>query len=82
MTPLRAAVATTALYTLAHASTLFLMRMPNVGPDPLIVLAAAGTGFVFAILGVRTGRLVPCLVAHALLTWSFVEFPLWQPAWP
>jgi membrane protease YdiL (CAAX protease family) len=79
-TDLRAAVATTLLYTLAHATTVVLLRMPGAGPNPLVALAALGTGFVFALLTVRTGRLTPAILAHALFSWSVVEFPLWQPS--
>jgi hypothetical protein len=27
----------------------------------------------------RTGRLTPAILAHALFSWSIIEFPLWQP---
>jgi membrane protease YdiL (CAAX protease family) len=74
----RAAAITTALYVLAHAPTLVLLRMPGPGLNPMILLAALGTSVAFATLAVRSGRLTPPILAHALFTWSVVEFPLWQ----
>jgi hypothetical protein len=26
----------------------------------------------------RTGRLIPSVLAHAVFTWSLIELPLWQ----
>jgi membrane protease YdiL (CAAX protease family) len=79
MTSKRAAVVTTLLYAAAHLPTLAMLRMPGVGYNPLLVLAALGCGGVWSALAVRTGRLTPVVLAHALFSWSVIEFPLWQP---
>jgi membrane protease YdiL (CAAX protease family) len=44
-----------------------------------VVLAAFGCGMVWSLLVIRTGRLTPALLAHALFSWSIIEFPLWTP---
>jgi membrane protease YdiL (CAAX protease family) len=77
--PLRACVITTLLYAAAHLPTLALLRMPGAGYNPLVVLAALGCGLVWSLMVLRTGRLTPAILAHALFSWSIIEFPLWQP---
>jgi membrane protease YdiL (CAAX protease family) len=78
----RAALLSTLLYAAAHLPTLSLLRMPGAGPNPLLVVASLACGLVFALLVLRTGRLTPALLAHALFSWSLIEFPLWQPSGP
>jgi membrane protease YdiL (CAAX protease family) len=78
----RAALLSTLLYAAAHLPTLSLLRMPGAGPNPLLVAASLACGLVFALLVLRTGRLTPALLAHALFSWSLIEFPLWQPSGP
>jgi membrane protease YdiL (CAAX protease family) len=77
--PARACVLTTLLYAVAHLPTLSLLRMPGAGYNPLVVLAALGCGLVWGLMVLRTGRLTPAILAHALFSWSIIEFPLWQP---
>jgi membrane protease YdiL (CAAX protease family) len=77
--PLRACVITTLLYAVAHLPTLSLLRMPGAGYNPLVVLAALACGLVWSLMVLRTGRVTPALLAHALFSWSIIEFPLWQP---
>jgi hypothetical protein len=74
----RAAAITTLLYAAAHLPTLTLLRMPGAGPNPLLVLAALGCGAVWSLMLLRTGRLIPSVLAHAVFTWSLIELPLWQ----
>jgi len=75
----RALLWTTLLFTLAHAPTAWLLRDPLVGLNPLVPLAAFGCGLAWGAMVLRTGRLLPAVVAHALFSWSVVEFPLWRP---
>jgi membrane protease YdiL (CAAX protease family) len=77
--PWRGAIYTTLLYAAAHLPTLVLLRAPLSGDNPLVIVAALGCGLVWSLMVLRTGRLVPSLVAHALFSWAIIEFPLWQP---
>ena len=51
----RAWPATAVLYALAHLPTVFLLRDPFAGPNPLVVLAALGCGLVWGLIVARTG---------------------------
>lgn len=75
----RALIYTTLLYGLAHAPTLWLLRDPTAGWNPLVLLAALGCGLVWGALALRAGRLVPSVLAHALFTWAVIELPFWHP---
>ncbi len=75
----RAATISSLLYAGAHLPTLTLLRVPVAGYNPLLVLAALGCGMVWSAIVLRTGRLLPAVIAHALFSWSIVEFPLWLP---
>lgn len=75
----RAWPATAALYAIAHLPTMYLLRDPFAGPNPLIVLAALGCGLVWGLMVARTGRLPAAIFSHALFTWAVaVQFPLWR----
>ena len=74
-----ALIVTSLLYALAHVPTLYLLRDPVAGLNPLVVLAALGCGTVWGLVYLRTERLVPALFAHALFSWAVVEFPIWRP---
>ena len=75
----RALIATSLLFATAHLPTLYLLRDPTAGWNPLIVLAALGCGTVWGLVYLRTSRLVPALFAHALFSWALIEFPIWRP---
>jgi membrane protease YdiL (CAAX protease family) len=77
---LRAAAISTALWSLAHLPTVFLLADPVAGPNPLLVSGTIGCGFAWSYLRWRMDRLVPVLLSHGLFTWAIVEFPLWSPA--
>jgi hypothetical protein len=79
MPPRRAALISSLLYAAAHLPTLFLLRPPGGSLNPLVMLAALGCGLVWSFLVLRTGRLTPAILAHALFSWSVIEFPLWAP---
>jgi len=75
----RAWPATAALYALAHLPSVFLLRDPFAGPNPLIVIAALGCGLVWGLVVARTGRLPVAVFSHALFTWCVaIQFPLWR----
>lgn len=74
----RALVYSTLLAGLAHVPTVFLLRDPTAGWNPLVLLGAVGCGLVWGAMVWRTGRMVPALVAHALFSWAVIELPLWR----
>jgi membrane protease YdiL (CAAX protease family) len=67
------------LFGLAHVPTMVLLGSPVAGPNPLIVAAGIAYSLVWGRLAMRFDRLPPALFAHALFTWSVVEFPIWRP---
>jgi len=70
---------TAVLYALASLPTVFLLRDPFAGPNPLIFLAALGCGLVWGLVVARTGRLPVAILSHALFSWCIVvQFPLWR----
>jgi len=76
---LRAAVPVTAvLYALAHVPTVFTLAAPGIGPNPLLVLAALGFGLVWGFLALFTGRLLPSIMCHAVVSY-FLAAP--APSW-
>jgi membrane protease YdiL (CAAX protease family) len=66
------------LFALAHVPTAYLLRDPLAGLNPLVVVAALGCSLVWGALVLRTGRMVPALLAHAFFSWSVIEFPMWR----
>ena len=75
----RAWPATAVLYAAAHLPTMFMLRDPFAGPNPLIVIGALGCGLVWGLMVARTGRLPAAIFSHALFTWAVaVQFPLWR----
>lgn len=74
----RALVISALLFGVAHVPTLFLLADPVAGKNPLIVLAALGCGLVWGAIYVRTRRLLPAILAHALFSLAVVEFPIWR----
>jgi uncharacterized protein len=75
----KALVWSSLLFAVAHLPTVYLLRDPTAGYNPLIVLAAGGCSFVWGLVYVRTKRLVPAVFAHAFFSWAVVEFPIWRP---
>ena len=60
------------LYALAHVPTAFALRDANLGPNPVLPLAALACGLVWAFAVRKTGRLVPTILAHALFAWFVI----------
>lgn len=74
----RALLLTSALYALAHVTTLWQLGDPSAGFNPLLVTAAFGCGLVWGAMAWRFERLLPGVLAHALFSWAIVVFPLWH----
>lgn len=69
-----------ALYALAHAPTLWVLAMPPVGKNPLVLMVSLLCGLVWGFLVARKQRLAPVLVSHALFTYGVaVQFRFWGP---
>ncbi len=66
----------TALYGLSHASTLYLLRDPYIGLNPLVMMAALGCGLIWGWIAFKLDRLALSMIAHALFIWAVVEFPI------
>jgi membrane protease YdiL (CAAX protease family) len=66
-------------YAAAHIPTMWALRDPEAGLNPLLPLAALGGGLVWGgITRWCGGRLVPAILAHALFDWLVVmTFRLW-----
>ena len=67
-------------YALAQVPTMWALRDPVAGLNPLLPIAAVGGGFVWGALArQQQGRLVPGIVSHALLSCGMM-FRLWSPS--
>ncbi len=63
------------LYGLTALPTLYTLRDPIAGLNPLLFTAALGCGIVWSFLAYLKGRLVPVIIAHGVFTYfSFVQF--------
>jgi uncharacterized protein len=65
-------------YGLSSLPTLYTLRDPHAGYNPLLVTAALGCGIVWTFLSSIKGRLVPVIIAHG----AFTYFSLVQFRWP
>ncbi len=65
-------------YGVTALPTLFTLRDPNAGLNPLLLTAALGCGLVWSFLASIKGRLVPVIIAHGVFTY----FSLVQFRWP
>jgi len=71
----RAFVFAVLLYALAALPTVYALRDPLAGPNPLLLIAALGCGLVWTFLAGRLGRLLPSVIAHLVFTYfSAVQF--------
>lgn len=63
------------LYGVAIAPTLWLLRDPLAGPNPLLLTAAVGCGLVWSFLAGQLGRLTPVIISHMAFTYfTIVQF--------
>jgi CAAX protease family protein len=65
-------------YGVTALPTLFTLRDPIAGYNPLLVTAAVGCGLVWSFLASIKGRLLPVVIAHGVFTY----FSLLQFRWP
>jgi membrane protease YdiL (CAAX protease family) len=74
----RAALPLSALaYGAAALPTLWLLRDPSAGLNPLLVTAAVGCGLVWSFLSAQFGRLAPVVISHMAFTYfTIVQFRL------
>lgn len=74
-------LASSALYVVAQAGTVYQLRDPAAGANPILpilLVAAGGCGLVWGLVAQRIGRLGPSLFSHALFVWLVVQFPIWR----
>jgi membrane protease YdiL (CAAX protease family) len=71
-------LASAGLYGLAALPTVYTLRVPGAGPNPLLVFAALGSGILWTFLAGRFGRLLPSMVSHV----AFSYFSAVQFRWP
>jgi hypothetical protein len=68
------------LYALAQTPTLWRLRDPVAGLNPVLVLAALALGLVWGLMARVFGRLAPSIVSHAAFDWCVIMmFRLWGP---
>jgi membrane protease YdiL (CAAX protease family) len=65
-------------YGVTARPTLYTLRDPVAGYNPLLVTAALGGGIVWSFFASLNGHLVPVIIAHAV----FSYFSLVQFRWP
>ena len=77
----RAWVWAAVLYALAHAPTIWALRDPVAGLNPVIVIAALGCGLVWGGMARKFERLLPSVFSHFLFDWVVIMmFRLWGPS--
>jgi membrane protease YdiL (CAAX protease family) len=77
----RAWVWSAVLYALAYVPTVWALRDPVAGPNPVIILAALGAGLLWGGMARRFERLLPGIFSHVLFDWTVVMmFRLWGPS--
>jgi len=68
------------LYALAHAPTIYCLRDPVAGTNPVLVLAAVALGLVWGGMARAFGRLTPGILSHIAFDWCVIMmFRLWGP---
>ncbi len=74
----RAALPLSALaYGVSTLPTLWLLRDPDAGLNPLLLTAAVGCGLVWSFLAAQLGRLTPVIMSHMAFTYfTIVQFRL------
>lgn len=69
---------TALLYAVAAIPTLYTLRDPSAGLNPLLVTAALGCGIVWTFVASIKRRIPPVIIAHGVFTY----FSLVQFRWP
>ena len=75
-------IAAACMYALAHVPTLWALSDSTLGKNPIVLIAALGTGLVWSALARVFGdRLTPSIVSHGLFDWAvLMMFRLWGPS--
>ncbi len=77
----RAWVWAAVLYAIAQVPTVWTLRDPVAGPNPVLMLAALAAGLVWGGMMRRFERLWPGIFSHVLFDWTVVMmFRLWGPS--
>ena len=77
----RAWVWAAVLYALAHVPTIWALRDPVAGLNPVVPAAALAAGLVWGYMARRFERLLPGIFAHVLFDWTvLMMFRLWGPS--
>lgn len=77
----RAWVWAAVLYAVAHAPTVWALRDPQAGWNPLVPVAALACGLVWGGMARRYERLLPSIFSHVLFDWTvLMMFRLWGPS--
>lgn len=77
----RAWVWAAVLYALAHVPTVWALRDPEAGPNPVLIAAALGCGLVWGGMRRWFGRILPGVFSHILFDWAvMMMFRLWGPS--
>lgn len=77
----RAWVWAAVLYAVAHVPTMWALRDPVAGLNPLVPAAALACGLVWGFMARRFERLLPSIFSHVLFDWVvLMMFRLWGPS--
>ncbi len=77
----RAWVWAAVLYAVAHLPTVWALRDPIAGLNPLLPIAALASGLVWGFMAGRFERLLPGIFSHILFAWTvLMMFRLWGPS--
>lgn len=66
---IRGLLLTAGLYAMTAAPTLFTLKDPTAGPNPLLLILALVGGLLFGFLTVVTKRATPAMIAHAAFSY-------------
>lgn len=77
----RAWVWSAVLYAVAHIPSVWALKDPVAGYNPMILVAALSCGLAWGFMARRFERLFPSIVSHALFDWTvLMMFRLWGPS--
>lgn len=77
----RAWVWAAVLYAIAHVPTLWALKDPVAGLNPVLPAACLACGLVWGYLARRFERLLPSIFSHILFDWTvLMMFRLWGPS--
>lgn len=77
----RAWVWAAVLFSIAHVPTVFALKDPVAGLNPLMPLIGLSASLVWGAMARVFGRLVPGMFSHVLFSWTVVMmFRLWGPS--